>query len=158
MLTARSEDVDRILGLELGADDYVAKPFKSKELIARMRTRLRRSPIPDRELRIGDLTIDVAGRTVTRRDELLALTPLEFDLLTALARRPEHVFTRDDLLHQVWGYDEPTLDGRLVNVHIQRLRAKIEPNPQCPRIVVTVRGIGYRAGDPISLTMSPDTR
>jgi len=149
MLTAKSDTLDVVAGLEAGADDYVAKPFKSKELLARMRTRLRRTIYTVHDgLSIGDLTIDVTGHTVKRHGDLVPLTPLEFDLLTTLARRPRHVFSRDDLLQQVWGYRGTVTDRRLVNVHIQRLRAKIEHQPEHPQIVTTVRGIGYKAGDP----------
>ncbi|HLZ38418.1 MAG TPA: MtrAB system response regulator MtrA [Mycobacteriales bacterium] len=148
MLTARTDTVDVVLGLESGADDYVVKPFKPKELVARVRARLRRAdePTPE-ELTIGDVTIDVAGHVVSRAGTPIALTPLEFDLLVALARRPRHVFTRETLLEQVWGYRHAA-DTRLVNVHVQRLRAKIETDPEHPRIVVTVRGVGYKAGVP----------
>jgi two-component system response regulator MtrA len=146
ILTARSDTIDVVIGLESGADDYIVKPFKTKELVARMRARLRRNDDVDNEtLTIGDLTIDVAGHVVSRGDEPIALTPLEFDLLTALARRPRHVFTRDQLLEQVWGYRH-VADTRLVNVHVQRLRAKIERDAEHPDIVVTVRGVGYKAG------------
>lgn len=146
MLTAKSDTSDVVGGLESGADDYVVKPFKSKELVARVRARLRRGEEPPPEmLRIRDVTIDVAGHTVTRAGEPVALTPLEFDLLVALARKPNRVFTREMLLEQVWGYRDAT-DTRLVNVHVQRLRAKIERNPERPEIVVTVRGVGYKAG------------
>ena len=146
MLTAKSDTVDVVLGLESGADDYVVKPFKPKELVARVRARLRRetSPAPER-LEIGDLAIDVAGHVVTRDDQPINLTPLEFDLLVALARKPWQVFTREVLLEQVWGYRHAA-DTRLVNVHVQRLRSKIERDPEKPEIVVTVRGVGYKAG------------
>ena len=148
MLTARSDTVDVVLGLECGADDYIVKPFKPKELIARMRARLRRNDTQSAEmLTIGDLTIDVAGHVVSRDGEPIALTPLEFDLLAALARKPGHVFTREQLLEQVWGYRHAA-DTRLVNVHVQRLRAKIEHDPERPVLVVTVRGVGYKAGPP----------
>jgi two-component system, OmpR family, response regulator MtrA len=148
MLTARSDTVDVVLGLECGADDYIVKPFKPKELIARMRARLRRNDAQSAEmLTIGDVTIDVAGHVVSRDDEAIALTPLEFDLLAALARKPGHVFTREQLLEQVWGYRHAA-DTRLVNVHVQRLRAKIEHDPERPVLVVTVRGVGYKAGPP----------
>jgi two-component system, OmpR family, response regulator MtrA len=148
MLTARSDTVDVVLGLECGADDYIVKPFKPKELIARMRARLRRNDAQSAEmLTIGDLTIDVAGHVVARDGEPIALTPLEFDLLAALARKPGHVFTREQLLEQVWGYRHAA-DTRLVNVHVQRLRAKIEHDPERPLLVVTVRGVGYKAGPP----------
>ncbi|MDQ2756626.1 MAG: MtrAB system response regulator MtrA [Actinomycetota bacterium] len=146
MLTARTDTVDIVVGLESGADDYVAKPFKPKELIARIRARVRRFEVPPPEdLHIGDLTIDVAGHAVTRDGTPIALTPLEFDLLACLAQNPRKVFTREILLEQVWGYRHAA-DTRLVNVHVQRLRAKIEVDPENPTIVVTVRGVGYKAG------------
>lgn len=146
MLTAKSDTVDIVLGLESGADDYVVKPFKPKELVARVRARLRRTdePAPE-QLEIGDLSIDVAGHAVRRGDLLIGLTPLEFDLLVALARKPWQVFTREVLLEQVWGYRHAA-DTRLVNVHVQRLRSKIESDPERPEIVITVRGVGYKAG------------
>jgi two-component system response regulator MtrA len=148
MLTARTDTIDVVVGLESGADDYVLKPFKAQELIARVRARLRRGDEPEPEqLQIGDLNIDVAGHTVKRQDKALSLTPLEFDLLVALARKPRQVFTREVLLEQVWGYRHAG-DTRLVNVHVQRLRSKIEHDPEHPEIVVTVRGVGYRAGSP----------
>ena len=149
MLTAKSDTRDVVEGLEAGADDYVAKPFKVKELLARIRTRLRRHvPAEDTGvLQIGDLTISVSEHTVRRGAELLALTPLEFDLLLALARRPRHAFSREVLLEEVWGYRHAS-DTRLVNVHVQRLRSKIEHDPEHPEIIVTVRGVGYRAGEP----------
>ena len=146
MLTARSDTVDVVVGLESGADDYVAKPFKPKELVARIRARVRRFEVPEAErLTIGDLAIDVAGHAVTRNGDQINLTPLEFDLLVCLARKPWQVFTREVLLEQVWGYRHAA-DTRLVNVHVQRLRAKIEVDPENPTIVVTVRGVGYKAG------------
>ena len=146
MLTAKSDTVDIVVGLESGADDYVVKPFKPKELIARLRARLRtyEDDTPE-SLEIGDLTIDVAGHTVKRGDEALSLTPLEFDLLVCLARKPWQVFTREVLLEQVWGYRHAA-DTRLVNVHVQRLRSKVERDPENPIIVLTVRGVGYKAG------------
>jgi two-component system response regulator MtrA len=146
MLTARSDTVDVVVGLESGADDYVVKPFKPKELVARIRARVRRFEEPSPEvLTIGDLTIDVAGHEVVRAGEQIALTPLEFDLLVCLARKPWQVFTREVLLEQVWGYRHAA-DTRLVNVHVQRLRSKVEHDPEKPEIVVTVRGVGYKAG------------
>ncbi|PYF99362.1 two-component system, OmpR family, response regulator MtrA [Georgenia satyanarayanai] len=146
MLTAKSDTIDVVAGLEAGADDYIPKPFKPKELVARVKTRLRRTTGPQTErLTIGDLAIDVAGHQVTRNGEPIALTPLEFDLLLALARKPWQVFSREVLLEQVWGYRHAA-DTRLVNVHVQRLRAKIEKDPENPEVVVTVRGVGYRAG------------
>jgi two-component system response regulator MtrA len=150
MLTAKTDTVDIVLGLESGADDYVVKPFKPKELVARMRARLRRGEDAAPEmLTIGppgnQITIDVPAHTVSRDDEEVKLTPLEFDLLVALARKPWQVFTREVLLEQVWGYRHAA-DTRLVNVHVQRLRSKIERDPERPEIVVTVRGVGYKAG------------
>jgi two-component system response regulator MtrA len=147
MLTAKSDTADVVKGLESGADDYMVKPFNPKELVARIRTRLRpTSAAPAAELlRIGDLVVDVAGHEVKRGDERINLTPLEFDLLLALASKPQQVFTREMLLEQVWGYHYKA-DTRLVNVHVQRLRAKVEQDPDNPKIVMTVRGVGYRAG------------
>jgi two-component system response regulator MtrA len=150
MLTAKTDTIDVVEGLEAGADDYVAKPFKAKELVARIRTRLRRNAPGDdadlETLRIGDLSISVDGHSVKRNGVPIQLTPLEFDLLLALARRPWQVFSREVLLEQVWGYRHAA-DTRLVNVHVQRLRSKIERDPEHPEIVVTVRGIGYKAGE-----------
>jgi two-component system response regulator MtrA len=146
MLTAKTDTVDVVLGLESGADDYIVKPFKPKELVARIRARIRRNDeTPAQALLIGDLEIDVAGHTVKRGDEFLSLTPLEFDLLVCLARKPGQVFTREVLLQEVWGYRHAA-DTRLVNVHVQRLRAKVEIDPERPEIVQTVRGVGYKAG------------
>ena len=148
MLTAKSDTPDVVEGLEAGADDYVAKPFKPQELVARIKTRLRRVEVaPSELLQIGDVTIDVAGHEVRRGSEVIPLTPLEFDLLVALARKPRQVFSRETLLEEVWGYRHAA-DTRLVNVHVQRLRAKIEKDPDRPEVVVTVRGVGYRAGAP----------
>ncbi|MDQ6686859.1 MAG: MtrAB system response regulator MtrA [Actinomycetota bacterium] len=146
MLTAKSDTIDVVVGLESGADDYVAKPFKPKELVARIRARVRRHEDPAPEgLRIGDIDIDVAGHVVSRSGTPISLTPLEFDLLVCLARRPRQVFSREVLLEQVWGYRHAA-DTRLVNVHVQRLRAKVEHDPEDPHVVVTVRGVGYKAG------------
>lgn len=146
MLTAKTDTVDVVVGLESGADDYVQKPFKPKELVARVRARLRRTEDPKPEtLQVGDITIDVAGHSVQRNGSSISLTPLEFDLLACLARRPWQVFTREELLEKVWGYRHAT-DTRLVNVHVQRLRSKIEHDPEKPEVVVTVRGVGYKAG------------
>ena len=132
MLTAKTDTIDVVVGLESGADDYVVKPFKPKELVARIRARLRRTEEPAPELlEIGDLVIDVAGHSVKRDGGPIALTPLEFDLLVALARKPWQVFTREVLLEQVWGYRHAA-DTRLVNVHVQRLRSKIERDPEQP--------------------------
>ncbi|MEE2814099.1 MAG: response regulator transcription factor, partial [Actinomycetota bacterium] len=146
MLTARSDTADVVRGLEVGADDYIVKPFNPKELVARIRTRLRPAPQAETEvLRVGDLTIDVDAHEVRRGTAPIALTPLEFQLLVALASKPQQVFSREMLLEQVWGYHYKA-DTRLVNVHVQRLRAKVELDPDNPRIVTTVRGVGYRAG------------
>ncbi|HEY0260401.1 MAG TPA: MtrAB system response regulator MtrA [Lacisediminihabitans sp.] len=146
MLTAKSDATDVVRGLESGADDYVVKPFNPKELVARIRTRLRPTTTASSTvLHVGDLRLDVAGHEVKRGDSTINLTPLEFELLLALALKPQQVFTREMLLEQVWGYHYKA-DTRLVNVHVQRLRAKVEEDPDNPRIVMTVRGVGYRAG------------
>ncbi|MGX6451274.1 MtrAB system response regulator MtrA [Brevibacterium paucivorans] len=146
MLTAKSDTVDVVKGLESGADDYVPKPFKPKELVARVRARLRMSePSAPEILKVGDVAIDVAGHTVEKAGKPVSLTPLEFELLVALARKPWQVFSRETLLEEVWGYRHAA-DTRLVNVHVQRLRSKIEKDPEKPDIVVTVRGVGYKAG------------
>jgi len=144
MLTAKGDTVDVVTGLEAGADDYVVKPFKPKELIARLKACLRRPVTTQNEaLRVGDLAIDASAHTVTRDGVLISLTPLEFDLLLAMARQPWQAFSREKLLSDVWGYQHPG-DARLVSVHVQRLRAKIEKDPNDPQIVVTVRGVGYK--------------
>lgn len=146
MLTARSDSQDVVTGLESGADDYIVKPIKNKELIARVRARLRTIESPaTQEIRIADLVIDVAGHSVRRGDVEISLTVLEFKLLMTLAKRPWQVFTREVLLQEVWEYRHAA-DTRLVNVHVQRLRSKIERDPEHPEIVMTVRGIGYKAG------------
>ncbi len=147
MLTAKDDDVDKIVGLEIGADDYITKPFKTRELIARVRAVLRliqRTSGPaSRALRFGPLEIDPDGRTVTLEGRPVGLTPKEFDLLALLAAHPNRVFGRDTLLAKVWGYDYFG-ESRTVDVHIQRLRQKIEPDPHAPQFLVTVRNIGYK--------------
>jgi len=147
MLTARGDTQDVVAGLEAGADDYIVKPFRHpSELVARVRTRLRRSTLPSAgQISIGDLKIDMVAHEVTRGAKKILLTRLEFELLAALAKEPGRVFTREALLSEVWGYHHST-DTRLVNVHVQRLRSKVEVDPDNPEIVLTVRGVGYRAG------------
>ena len=145
MLTARGDTLDVVKGLESGADDYIVKPFKPKELVARIKARLRKEDVKAELLTLADLTIDVVGHSVKRNGKDISLTPLEFDLLLALARKPWQVYTREQLLTDVWHYRNPA-DTRLVNVHVQRLRAKVEHDPENPEIVMTVRGVGYKAG------------
>lgn len=147
MLTAKTDTVDVVVGLESGADDYVTKPFVTKELVARIRALLRRARFPEKEaarkMAVGELEIVPEAATVTKRGELIQLTKTEFKLLCAMAARPNQVFTRELLLQQVWEYDYFG-DSRLVDVHIRRLRGKIEDDPRDPRIVQTVRGLGYK--------------
>jgi DNA-binding response OmpR family regulator len=146
MLTARAEEADRIVGLELGADDYLTKPFSPRELAARVRTVLRRSRHiggPSERLVHGDLDLDAASREVTKAGRLLRLTAKEFDLLWFLASHPRRVFSRDQLMERVWGY-EPAFDTGTVTVHVRRLREKIEDDPSRPRHLETVWGVGYR--------------
>jgi DNA-binding response OmpR family regulator len=145
MLSARSDTVDVVVGLELGADDYVTKPFEMPELVARARAALRRAAATpaDPVLNAGDLEIDPAGFRARKDGEDLELTATEFKLLLELVRRPGQVFTRELLLEQVWNY-EYLGDSRLVDVAVQRLRAKIEDDPKNPRLIRTVRGVGYR--------------
>jgi two-component system, OmpR family, response regulator MtrA len=147
MLTAKGETEDVVRGLEAGADDYMVKPFRhASELVARVRTRLRRTNTDvSGIITIGDLKIDVQAHQLLRNGKQIQLTRLEFDLLVALAREPGRVFSRDALLSEVWGYAQST-DTRLVNVHIQRLRSKIEQDPENPELVITIRGVGYKAG------------
>ncbi len=146
MLTARSDTIDVVVGLESGADDYVTKPFAMPELVARVRAALRRAQHlePAETVTLGDVTIDVLGHAATRDGEELALTPTEFRLLLELARRPGQAFTREMLLERVWGYGYLG-DSRLVDVAVQRLRAKVEADPSHPALIQTVRGVGYRA-------------
>jgi two-component system, OmpR family, response regulator MtrA len=152
MLTARSDTIDIVVGLEAGADDYVRKPFEMPELVARVRAALRRrgresgADSPAR-LRLGPLEIDISGRTVGRDGRDIPLTRTEFDLLVELAQRPGQVFGRELLLDRVWGYDYLG-DSRLVDVAIGRLRAKIEGDPAAPELVLTVRGAGYKVARP----------
>jgi two-component system response regulator MtrA len=144
MLTARTDTRDIVHGLEAGADDYITKPFKNAELIARIRARLRRNDQLKESLEFGDIVLDPVGHTVTRGGQLLDLTPLEFDLLACLLRSPHEAFTREKLLERVWGYHHHG-DTRLVNVHMARLRSKIEDDADNPQVIRTVRGVGYQA-------------
>ena len=144
MLTAKGDTQDVVLSLEAGADDYMVKPFKPQELVARINTRLRRSTKVG-SLSIFDLVIDQLEHKVLKDGKEIALTRLEFDLLATLAKEPGRVFTREALLSEVWGYQHAA-DTRLVNVHVQRLRSKIESDADNPEYVLTVRGVGYKAG------------
>jgi two-component system response regulator MtrA len=144
MLTARSDTRDIVHGLEAGADDYMTKPFKNAELVARIRARLRRNDQIEESLVFGDIVLDPVGHSVTRNGQPLDLTPLEFDLLACLLRSPHEAFTREKLLERVWGYHHHG-DTRLVNVHMARLRSKIEDDAENPQVIRTVRGIGYQA-------------
>lgn len=152
MLTARGEEIDRVVGLELGADDYVTKPFSIRELMARVRNLLRRShrapsaaddASPADILRSGDLEVDSVSHIVRLNGELLELKPREFDLLALLAKNKARAFTRDQILERLWGHDYYG-DSRTVDVHIRWLREKIEPQPSKPVRIVTIRGVGYR--------------
>ena len=149
LLTARADEIDRIVGLELGADDYVVKPFSPRELAVRVRAVLRRTnaqPVADSTARqeFGALVIDLAAREVFVNDALVLLTPKEFDLLVQLSQSPRQVFTRAQLLDHVWSSSPEYQDPATVTVHIGRLRQKIEANAELPRWIVTVRGVGYR--------------
>jgi DNA-binding response OmpR family regulator len=146
MLTARGEETDRIVGLEVGADDYVTKPFSPRELAARVRTVLRRSSprlLRDERLSFPGLDIDASTREIAKDGEAVRLTAKEFDLLWFLASNPRQVFSRDQLMNLVWGYDAAVETGT-VTVHVRRLREKIEDDPSTPRFLETVWGVGYR--------------
>lgn len=149
LLTARTAEDDRVFGLDVGADDYVTKPFGARELVARVKAVLRRARRygePDTELRRGELTVDGERRRALLAGEPLELTPKEFDLLYLLAGRPGRVFSREELLRDVWGYDYAG-STRTVDVHVQRLRQKLGDSPAAPRFIETVHGIGYRFKD-----------
>ena len=148
MITAKNDDADVVTGLEMGADDYIVKPCATNILIARVRARLRPTPasfMADATYSVEDIVIDTMSHRVTRDGRDISLTPLEFTLLVTLASQPHRVLSREELLEQVWGYQYKA-DTRLVNVHVQRLRSKVEHDADDPRIVRTVRGVGYRAG------------
>jgi DNA-binding response OmpR family regulator len=149
MLTARRDEMDKVLGLEMGADDYVTKPFSLRELLSRIRAQLRRaygelSSADADILYAGDLVIDRSRAQVRRGNEIISLTPIEFRLLVYLARHPEQALSREQILDAVWGYASDVESERTVNVYIRRLRTKIELNPSRPQLVLTVPGLGYR--------------
>jgi two-component system, OmpR family, alkaline phosphatase synthesis response regulator PhoP len=147
MLTAKGEEIDKVLGLELGADDYMTKPFSPRELLARIKARLRRlNPQEEADTQIimrGELRIDLTGFRVYVRGEETELTPKEFELLRVLAAHPGKVYSRDELLERIWGY-EYNGDTRTVDVHVRHLRLKVERDPSHPEYIETLRGIGYR--------------
>lgn len=148
MLTAKADETDKVVGFELGADDYMTKPFSLRELLARIRAILRRTKGLEKRpegqlLRVGNIEIDVARHLVTKDNEIVRLTPKEFDLLAFLAQNKGLVFSRDQLLEKVWGYDFAG-DTRTVDVHISWLRQKLETDPDNPRHIVTIRGVGYK--------------
>ena len=150
MLTARTDAIDVVAGLEAGADDYIRKPYELSELLARLRVALRRMlPAGTQPLRLGPLEIDESGHAVRCEGQEITLSHTEFRLLVTLVRRPGQVFTRETLLDEVWGYDFLG-DSRLVDVAVQRLRAKVEENPAEPRLILTVRGAGYKVPRPES--------
>ena len=148
MVTARTGESDKLLGLELGADDYITKPFSTAELVARVRALLRRSSgmLAERVLELGELRIDPGRRRVELRGEPVPLTTLEFDLLYFMASRPGRVFSREALMEHVWGSDR-VVDDRSIDSLVSRLRRKLEPDPRQPRYVLTVYGVGYRLAD-----------
>ena len=152
MLTAKTEEIDKVLGLELGADDYITKPFSVREFRSRVKAVLRRAALaqPDEQfeepIREGDLVIDFERRQVTARSEPVRLTYVEFEVLAALARNPGRVFSRTMLLERVWG-DSSYRDPRTIDVHIRHLREKLEAEPKHPELILTVRGVGYRFQD-----------
>jgi two-component system, OmpR family, response regulator len=154
MLTAKVDEIDKIVGLEIGADDYMTKPFSMRELLARVRAMLRRTEMVKQQVTLGeasespivqagDIEIDLSRHIVKNKDRLIELNPKEFDLLVFLIRNQEQVFNRDTLLAKVWGYDYAG-ETRTVDVHMRWLRQKIEDNPDLPRYLVTVRGVGYK--------------
>jgi DNA-binding response OmpR family regulator len=151
MLTARIDEIDTVLGLELGADDYVTKPFKPHILVSRVRALLRRAygalaggDVRQSQVHAGSLRIDLERRRVYKEDKRIELTATEFELLAFLARHPGIVFTRDALLREVWDYDNFVGDEKTINVHIRHLREKIEDQPEEPTHIITVRGVGYK--------------
>jgi DNA-binding response OmpR family regulator len=149
LLTAKTDTIDKVVGLEAGADDYMEKPFEMPELVARMRALLRRvhaEDEPARVLRIGAVEVRPDEGVVKLNDEPVSLTRTEFRLLSTLAAKPGRVFSREQLLQEVWGYDYFG-DARLVDVHVKRLRAKIEADPHDPKIVLTMRGLGYKVSE-----------
>jgi DNA-binding response OmpR family regulator len=152
MLTAKDDEIDKVLGLEMGADDYITKPFSVREFRSRVRAALRRAemlggrPGSDEPIVVGDLKIDFERRVVSARDTDLRLTYVEFEILAALARSPGRVQTREMLLEQVWG-DSAYRDSRTIDVHIRHLREKLERDPRSPEYLLTVRGVGYRFRD-----------
>jgi DNA-binding response OmpR family regulator len=147
-LSARGGETDRVLGLRMGADDYVVKPFSGAELVARIYALMRRrdgaAPAAQKRLRFGQLTIDLAAREVAVNGAVIETTAKEFDLLALLAASPRRVFTREQLLEQVWGSSTKWQDPSTVTEHVRRLRIKIEPDPSKPKLLQTVRGVGYR--------------
>jgi len=150
MLTARDEETDKVLGLELGADDYIVKPYSLREVVSRVRAQLRRAygelaaPATRETLRFGMIEVDMERLQVTRQGKPVDLTPTEFRLLRHLVSQPNHPFSRDDLITAVWGYDSDIGNDRTVDVHIRHLREKLEDDPANPRWLVTARGIGYK--------------